>query len=211
MPAASDRILKPRKTPRQARSEATVEAIFDATIQVLLAEGAARLTTTRVAERAGVSVGTMYQYFPNKQALLHAVLKRHLDGLIDKVEKACRALAGETIAVISDGLVAAYLQAKMDSFDTARALYAVGAELDLGSLQAANSKRVGEAVMAVLTSALDVRFEDVRVVAFTLHVTVAGAVGAVLERGGSRARAKILASELPIMCRAYLTAVAKRK
>jgi hypothetical protein len=59
--------LKPRKTPRQARAEATLDAIFEATIQVLLAVGERRLTTTRVAERAGVSVGTMYQYFPHKQ------------------------------------------------------------------------------------------------------------------------------------------------
>ena len=69
--------LKPRKTPTQARSAATVDAIFEATIQVLLAAGGQRLTTTRVAERAGVSVGTMYQYFPNKQALLYAVVHQH--------------------------------------------------------------------------------------------------------------------------------------
>ena len=67
--------LKPRKTPVQARSEATVDAIFKATIQVLLSDGERRLTTTRVAERAGVSVGTMYQYFPHKQALLYAVVR----------------------------------------------------------------------------------------------------------------------------------------
>ena len=58
--------LRPRKTPRQARSAATVDAIFEATIQVLLVEGEKGLTTTRIAERAGVSVGTMYQYFPHK-------------------------------------------------------------------------------------------------------------------------------------------------
>lgn len=66
--------LKARKIPRQARSSATVTAIHEATFQVLLADGIGRLTTTRVAERAGVSVGTMYQYFPHKQALLYAVL-----------------------------------------------------------------------------------------------------------------------------------------
>ncbi|ABE33346.1 bacterial regulatory s, tetR family protein [Paraburkholderia xenovorans LB400] len=66
--------LNARKQPQQARSQATVDAIFDATIQVLLADGLQRLTTIRVAERAGVSVGTLYQYFPQKQALLFAVL-----------------------------------------------------------------------------------------------------------------------------------------
>src|ERR1700761_5046683 len=127
--------LKPRKTPRQARSEATVEAIFEATIQVLLADGAARLTTTRVAERAGAAVGTMYQYFPHKQALLHAVLKRHLEGIVAAVEAAGEAYKGHKIAAISDALVAAYIGAKMANFETTRALYRVAPELDLAALQ----------------------------------------------------------------------------
>ena len=68
MPANVLVAFEPRKTPIQARSTVTVEAIFEATIQVLLSRGADRLTTTRVAERAGVSVGTLYQYYPNKQS-----------------------------------------------------------------------------------------------------------------------------------------------
>ncbi len=58
--------------PRQARSQATVDAIFEATIQVLLKDGLPRLTTIRVAERAGASVGTLYQYYSHKEALLFA-------------------------------------------------------------------------------------------------------------------------------------------
>lgn len=71
MDATPPRHLSPRKKPRQARSATTVETIFEATIQVLLSEGIHWLTTTRVAERAGVSVVTMYQYLPHKQALLY--------------------------------------------------------------------------------------------------------------------------------------------
>jgi AcrR family transcriptional regulator len=59
-----------RKAPKQARSNDLVAAILEAAIQVLAAEGAQRFTTTRVAERAGVSVGSVYQYFPNKAAIL---------------------------------------------------------------------------------------------------------------------------------------------
>jgi AcrR family transcriptional regulator len=59
--------LEPRKTPLQARSTATVDVIFKATFQVLLADGQARLTTIRVAERAGMPVGTLYPYFPHLQ------------------------------------------------------------------------------------------------------------------------------------------------
>jgi len=59
-----------RKIPKQARASALIEAVLDAAVQVLRAEGAARFTTARVAERAGVSVGSLYQYFPNKAAIL---------------------------------------------------------------------------------------------------------------------------------------------
>lgn len=62
--------LSSRKTPKQARSTELVAAILEAAVQVLAKEGAQRFTTTRVAERAGVSVGSVYQYFPNKAALL---------------------------------------------------------------------------------------------------------------------------------------------
>lgn len=59
-----------RKQPQQARSEELVAIILEAATQVLANEGAARFTTARVAERAGVSVGSLYQYFPNKAAIL---------------------------------------------------------------------------------------------------------------------------------------------
>jgi AcrR family transcriptional regulator len=62
--------ISSRKQPRQARSAELVRAILEAAAQVLAAEGAQRFTTARVAERAGVSVGSLYQYFPNKAAIL---------------------------------------------------------------------------------------------------------------------------------------------
>jgi AcrR family transcriptional regulator len=62
--------ISSRKQPKQARSAGLVGAILDAAIQVLAKEGAQRFTTARVAEKAGVSVGSLYQYFPNKAAIL---------------------------------------------------------------------------------------------------------------------------------------------
>jgi AcrR family transcriptional regulator len=59
-----------RKQPKQARSTELVSLILEAALQVLAEEGAHRFTTTRVAEKAGVSVGSLYQYFPNKAAIL---------------------------------------------------------------------------------------------------------------------------------------------
>lgn len=62
--------ISSRKQPRQARSTELVAAILQAATQVLAKEGAARFTTARVAEKAGVSIGSVYQYFPNKAAIL---------------------------------------------------------------------------------------------------------------------------------------------
>jgi AcrR family transcriptional regulator len=69
----------PRKTPTQARAQSTVNAILEATIQVLEREGPAGATTTRIAEVAGVSVGTLYQYFSHRDAILDALQEREFD------------------------------------------------------------------------------------------------------------------------------------
>lgn len=71
--------LEPRKTAVQRRSRATVEALLEAAARVFEERGYAAGTTNRIAERAGVSVGTLYQYFPNKEALAVALLERHLE------------------------------------------------------------------------------------------------------------------------------------
>lgn len=62
--------ISSRKQPQQARSTELVAAILDAAVQVLTKQGAQRFTTARVAEKAGVSVGSLYQYFPNKASIL---------------------------------------------------------------------------------------------------------------------------------------------
>jgi AcrR family transcriptional regulator len=70
---------RPRKQPSQARSVATYRAIVDATARVLVSRGWAALTTNHVAARAGVSVGTLYEWFPAKEALAAALVERHLE------------------------------------------------------------------------------------------------------------------------------------
>jgi AcrR family transcriptional regulator len=110
LPQRSQILLEPRKSPVQARSTASVNAILDATIQVLLKLGKQRLTTSRVALRAGVSVGTLYQYFPNKSALLQAVLKRHLEEVTNAVELACKEQEGATLRQMATAVITAFLK-----------------------------------------------------------------------------------------------------
>ncbi|MFT4625949.1 MAG: AcrR family transcriptional regulator [Myxococcota bacterium] len=70
-------LARSRKRPKQARSRATVEAILDATAELLVRHGLDALTTNHVADRAGVSVGSVYQYFPNKSSLVAGLVERH--------------------------------------------------------------------------------------------------------------------------------------
>lgn len=76
---------KKRRKPRQARAQATVEAILEATFQLLEADGLTNLTTNHIAERAGVSIGTLYQYFSDRDAILLALSQRQSDSVRKKI------------------------------------------------------------------------------------------------------------------------------
>jgi AcrR family transcriptional regulator len=80
--------IVPRKRPVQARSKLTVHALVEATAQVLVARGYEGSTTDAVAERAGVSIGTLYQYFPNKEALVAALIREHAEEILATVRAA---------------------------------------------------------------------------------------------------------------------------
>ena len=76
---ARQKRINPRKSPTQERSRFTVEQIVQAATQVFADRGYAGATTNHIAERAGVSIGSLYQYFPNKEAILVALAKRHIE------------------------------------------------------------------------------------------------------------------------------------
>lgn len=94
----------PRKAPRQARSVETVRAIVEAAARILEQAGLAGFTTNAVAERAGVSIGSLYQYFPGKEALIGALIVRETSRLIAEWEAALAATSGRDALA---GLVAA--------------------------------------------------------------------------------------------------------
>lgn len=209
MPLEPPSHLSPRKQPRQARARATVDFIFEATIQVLVADGPYQLTTTRVADRAGVSVGTMYQYFPHKQALFYAVNERHLDALGDTVERACRERHGASIEQMVETLVTTYWNAKMERPEVTRALYKSVVELDNQSLIADFSRRVDTASAAMFASASDADFKDLSTVNLTILTTIFGTIRNVFERDLPAAEARAVHRQLILMCSTYLAAVNK--
>jgi AcrR family transcriptional regulator len=206
MASARPAHLTPRKTPSQARATATLDAMFEATIQVLVADGPHRLTTTRVAQRAGVSVGTMYQYFPHKQALFYALNERYLDVLASKVEAACLSQHGAAIEQMIEALVTTYWHVKTERPEVTRALYRSVVEIDNEALIAAFASRVDAATAAMLETASDATFSDLPTVNLTLLATVFGTVRNVFERNLSTNEEGAVRDQLMVMCNAYLKA-----
>lgn len=82
---ASKPLTNPRKEASQDRSRATVDALVEATARILVREGFDKASTNRIAEVAGVSVGSLYQYFPSKEALVAAVIDRHRQEILEAV------------------------------------------------------------------------------------------------------------------------------
>ena len=198
--------LEPRKTPQQRRSAASVDAILQATVQVLLKDGATRLTTTRIARRAGVSVGTLYQYFPNKSALLQALLKQHLDSTAVAVETACRLLRGASLEAMAEGITTAFVEAKFRNIETSESLYAVSDDVEGKCIAKQMHARITKAMAALFQTAHPHAIAEPEITAATLLSAMAGVSRSMLEAGVKRDTLAMLERERTRMARAYLMA-----
>ncbi|ODP33361.1 TetR/AcrR family transcriptional regulator [Pandoraea sp. ISTKB] len=204
----------PRKSPQQARSRVTIDAIFEAALQVLLLDGGRQLTTTRVAERAGVSVGTLYQYFQNKQVLLYAVLERHIDRIVETVEQTCQGAHGQALDVMARELATAYVGAKMRDIEEAQALYRLSEDLDGREVFSHAAARMHAAVVGMLRTAHNARFDDPETVAFVFLNSMTGPIKAILENRAPAGTchetlSRQIADQMATMCGAYLQCVAR--
>lgn len=211
MPTRSQVVLEPRKSPVQARSAASVDAILEATIQVLLSAGKERLTTTRVAARAGVSVGTLYQYFPNKSALLQAALKRHLDEVIEAVERVCREQKGQTLQRMATVLITTFLNAKMRDAKTSVALYSVSSDVDGAKMARQMGVRSNKAIVEMLKTSREALTKDPQAVAAVLQGAMGGVSRRLLESVTPEKEFELLREELIAMACAYLESCTQRQ
>ena len=100
-----------RRLPRQRRARETRDAVLDAVSRVLARGGAGRLTTNRIAQAAGVSIGSLYQYFPDKQAVFLALRDRHVNDMARLVEDRLLALADAPLDALVQGLTEAIVEA----------------------------------------------------------------------------------------------------
>jgi AcrR family transcriptional regulator len=197
---------EPRKSPVQARSTASVDAILKATVQVLLRVGKEKLTTTRVAARAGVSVGTLYQYFPNKSALLRAALRLHAEEILAEVNKVCLAERGQPVEQMAEALAVAFLAVKMRDPKKSRALYAVSSDVEGAKIVASTAMRVNHTIVALLQSAPEELTTDLQLMATVLQSTISGVKRQLLESDMPEAQFEVMQRELVLVVRGYVRA-----
>lgn len=210
MPQSFPAVFEPRKSPVQARSAASVDAILEATVQVLLQVGKERLTTTKVALRAGVSVGTLYQYFPNKSALLKAALKRHLDEVTTALELVCNQQKGHSLSEMATAVITTFLQAKLRDANTSVALYAVSSDVDGAKIAQEKAIRSHKAITAMLKTAQEHLTTDPQLVASMLQGVMVGVSRKLLESPAPEKQFDILRQEMIFLACAYLNACSTR-
>ncbi|WP_310481815.1 TetR/AcrR family transcriptional regulator [Chamaesiphon sp. VAR_48_metabat_403] len=95
----------PRKLPKQDRSRVTVEAILEATTRILVEEGYDKANTNRIAERAGISIGSLYQYFPNKESLMTALMEQHAREMVELIETKLNCLFDSPLEIVIPEIV----------------------------------------------------------------------------------------------------------
>ena len=147
MPAKS---IAPRKNPRQARASATVEIILEAATRVLAADSLAGFNTNRVAEVAGISVGSLYQYFPNKAALLAVLIAREQAALCDAIERCVNDGQGKSLDDLLTELVDISIEHQFGRAVYAAALDHEEKRLPLDAVLSASQQRIVISVAALL-------------------------------------------------------------
>jgi AcrR family transcriptional regulator len=205
---ADERGLAPRKAARQERAQLTVEAIVEAASQVFESRGYADATTNRIAARAGVSVGSLYQYFPNKEAILVALAHRHLaDGMALLGPHLQRLEAGEpweeVLPDIVDAMVAMHAVAPM----LHRCLFE---ETRLPKQLRDELEALEDALVDITVKALEADpasyTGDVRLVAAIIVNAIEGLTHRLVLRPQGGADPETTAVEITLLIRSYLQA-----
>ncbi|MGW6528572.1 TetR/AcrR family transcriptional regulator [Streptomyces venezuelae] len=206
---ASDRRgLQPRKQPRQIRAELTRQRILDAAAHVFAEYGYAAGTTNRIAERARVSIGSLYQYYPNKDAILVELLIRHLDegmAAIDAAQPDLDGLRTQSVGSIMRSYVRSVIESHRDDPQLLRVMMEQGPRApELLERVAQNERRSIAYAHRLLRNHPEVRVTDVDVAARLVVSTVETVVHRVMAGPGDVDRARF-EDELVTMLTRYLT------
>jgi AcrR family transcriptional regulator len=190
------------------RSVATLDSLYNATMEVLVADGYEALTIIGVADRAGLTAAAIDKFFPNKQALVCALIERHLEAIVERLETVCRDHHGSSLAQMVECVVHSYWLAEFKHWDLTRALYRVMGLLDTAPMIGHFSRRVEFATATMLATAPGCEFTNVSLVALTIHEAIFGALKSVFQRDLPPSLNDDIRGEVMKMVLSYLNAVA---
>ena len=193
-----------RKQPVQARSKASVMAILDATVQILSTRRTIHLTTKTIAARAGLSVGSVYQYFPNKEAIVLALIARKAEEVTSTFEDAARQQCGRTLAGALRILTSTYFANKFSEPQLSKTLHAALERSGGTDRLRPFRERMVRAIESVLRQAPDAAFRNVQGTARMIWSAITGAARLLLETGSSQAYVTAVRREVQEMILAYV-------
>jgi len=191
----------PRRRAQQARSERTIAVVLEAAAQVLQREGYARATTNRIAERAGVSVGTVYQYFADKEQIFDTLIAREIAGLRRVLQRVVPD-PGESLADALRRVFRLLVQARPDAPVLYRSLEQVPGSLFRRRVAEARGSVIDWVRELLASHRSELRVQDLDVAAF---LVVASAEGVAVSASPELYRSS-LAEELTLLFTRYLTA-----
>jgi AcrR family transcriptional regulator len=165
-----------RKQPLQARAQVTCHAILDATVQVILRDGLAQLSTGRVAERAGVSIGTLYQYFRNRDDLIAAVRGQHVSNLVGAAAHAIEVARHAPPEAVLRVVLAEFVAFKRRNLALSQALIDLTGSPDTRDSREDVNRRFADVVLALLPGVAAAPGPDRRRLATLMVAALDGAI-----------------------------------
>lgn len=210
MPRPPKTRQRPRKRPQQQRAEVTVDSILAATARILVARGWSATTTNHVAARAGVSIGTLYEWFPNKEALVTALVERHLEQAEALLSTRAASLAARASTLTAEEIAEALVGAMVELHADAPALHRVlFEEVPHSAAMRARIRGLEEQLVdglaALFMVAPAVRARDPRLAARLLADLLEAATHRwATDRAGAPVPREALTSELVRLVTAYL-------
>lgn len=179
---ARKRTTTPRRLPRSQFGTATVDAILSAVERILERDGMERLTTNHIAELAGVSIGSLYQYFPNKESLIGALQDRYAEDTLTRVRAALEANADQPIRTVIARIGEAVLAAKQNQRPIHRWLIDARTAAGVWDRYRAWMDQHVDLIAEFLAKRDDVDVADVRAAAFVVVHASEGLIEAATER-----------------------------
>lgn len=197
--------LKPKKQPVQERARATVNAILQAAAYILVKEGYVRLTTNRVAERAGVNIASLYQYFPNKEALVAELHRNHIEEVRAATQAAINGGRGGTLTEALHGIVRAGMAGHAVNPELHRIFADEMPRLSEGRLDAPDAGPVIDAIASLLRHFGHTE-KDAPHRAWMVRIILSGIIHQAVADCPQRLASDELAEEIVLVLRSYLEA-----